>query len=446
MISNVPFGIKLHKREEIPNRCVFHIKGLHTSLVNGIRRELMASVHSVAMVAEPVENSTIHIHSNTSRLNNQFLALRLSLIPVNLPPPHEGHVEYGTNVFNRYEIRIDVTATEPGIRNVTTDDIEIYDKDTGSFLKRDIVKRIFPRDPNPACNQPIQIVPLRGPNGDRPGEEVKVRASLALNVGSVHNCFSPVCCATYQFKIDEAVANEALEKAIDEKGVRGTEREEGFRQAFMMTDAQRYIEKDDNGDPVGYQFVIESITDRDPVELFHDACMALYKRFVNVRKEINMLYKQQTQVESKGSASANRVDIVMDGDEYLFSFKNENHTLGTILQDQLLRDAFVKDNERIRDWFVGYRIPHPLTPEMVMKVHRKHLSFNELFEGYMIPALETLEETVVRVASSVRKDIVSHPLQSFVDGLTSSTSSSEIESSSPMVSTAAAAAAAGSSF
>jgi|EP01083_Nonionella_stella_P072734 DNA-directed RNA polymerase II subunit RPB11 len=43
-----------------------------------------------------------------------------------------------------------------------------------------------------------------------------------------------------------------------------------------------------------------------------------------------------------------------------FTFNKEDHTVGNLISQQLLRDSFVR--------FSGYRIPHPLVNKIEMKV------------------------------------------------------------------------------
>lgn len=408
-----PLRIEVVERNEDMKRCILHISGLPTTTMNAIRREILSSVPSIGMLAEPPEKSTIQIQTNTGRLNNQFLGLRLSLVPVHLPAPAPGQPTSGVE---RYEVRLDVTADEPGIRNVTTDDLEIFDKESGKPLPPDLVRRIFPRDPNPLCNEPILLVPLRGPNGERPGEAVKLRAGFIVGSGGVHSCFSPVCNATYKMKIDESLAERALGSAIDERKIRGTPREAGFRESFRLTEAQRFVERDPDGTPTMFQFILESVTSRDPVNIFFEGAIMLAKRYNDIRTDVANLVRNKKTLLEKGTASGVRTELVMDGDEYLFRFRNEDHTLGTTLQDQLIRDIQDKDPERMTQWFVGYRIPHPLTPEMVMRIHRPELTLDEVLDGFVIPALETLEESALRVAEVIRPEITEHPLQYLVSG------------------------------
>jgi DNA-directed RNA polymerase subunit L len=377
------------------------IEGAPTTLVNGIRREIISSVPTVAMVSEPQDKSTIEIQENTSRLNNQFLSLRMSLIPVHIPVPSVETYGHSKIVTDRYQIHLDIEAKKEDIE-VTTEHLKVFDKKIGTYISESDTKLVFPYEP-------IPIIPLKGPRGDTPGEKIKIIAGLAVGSGRDHACFSPTCCTTYQMSLDKDAINRALEKEVRDKGVKGTDRESGFRAAFEKTQALRYVDRDDNGDPKSFLFKIESIGQLNPVFIFQSGVKLLGQRMRDIKVELSTLYSSRHE-ETKTFKSP-RVTLIADNDEYLMTFKNEDHTLGIILQDMLLRIAKDKDPENYDKWFVGYRIPHPLTPEMVMRFHRKDLKMESLFEEYLIPCLEEIMiicKTIVENVSRIYK-IPRHP-------------------------------------
>ena len=389
------------------SRVMIGITDIPTSVANGIRREILSSVRTVAMVAEPPEKSTIRISENTSRLNNQFLALRISLIPVHIPPPTPTQ---GTDaiVTDRYEVRLDITADDGDI-DVTSNDLRVFDKKTATFLSPDMTRRIFPYDP-------IPIVPLRGPRGETPGECLRFTAGLSVGSGKDHACFSPVCCATYSMAVDSAAVKKAADAAVAEEGIAGTEREEGFRKAFENTTGLRYIKRDSNGDPVAFQFTIETIGQLDPLHIFREGAIALAKRARMIRAEMSSLYSQRGILTGDvKTVRSSRLELIVEGsepnDEFLIRFQDEDHTLGAILQDMVLRSAKQNDTENYDKWFVGYRIPHPLTPVMVMRFHREGLTLEDLFEGHLLPTLETVEDMFKDMSRQANEmgSIPSHP-------------------------------------
>lgn len=393
--------------EEDESRVTIGITGIPTTVANGIRREMLSNVRTVAMVAEPPEKATIRITDNTSRLNNQFLALRISLLPVHIPPPDPAQ---GTNalITERYEVRLDVTANDGDV-DVTTNDLRMFDKKTATFLSPDMTKRVFPY-------APIPIVPLRGPRGETPGETLRFTAGLSVGSGKDHACFSPTCCATYTMALDNDAVKRVTDEAVATEGIAGTDRETGFRQAFQNTTGLRYIQRDENNDPVAFQFAVETTGQLDPVHIFREGAIVLAQRLRSIRVEMATLYSQRGYLtgETKTIRSP-RLELIVEGtepnDEFLIRFQDEDHTLGSLLQDMVLRSAKQNDTKNYEKWFVGYRIPHPLTPVMVMRFHREALTLEELFEGHLLPTLETAEEILKDISRQVGNvgEIPPHP-------------------------------------
>lgn len=354
-------------------KAVIDIDAYPTPLVNSIRRSLLNHVRSVAMVAEPVKSSSIRIIKNTSRLNNQFLSLRMSLIPVCIPPPE---YDRETNVLDRYEIRISKQATEPGITNLTTDDIRVYDTKEKGFLPSKIVNQLFPREvvdhPGLTHNSnPFMIVPLKGPHGEKEGESVEIIAKLRIGVGGTHACFVPVCNSTYEIV---PINPDGPSATLDTMG---------------------------KGDNSRFRFVVESVTNRNPEVLFLEGIDEIIRKLVNTRTNIG------TAVRSKGKGP--NCEIHVDHSDIVLRFMNEDHTLGTLLQEYLLRKIKQDDPELLSDWFVGYRMPHPLTPEMVVRIRvpnkivdtDSNITMTTLANDWVLPAIINAENDLKEIGSAV---------------------------------------------
>ena len=67
------FSIEIHKLSE--EELVFDFRGYHVSFANAIRRILLAEIPSMA-----IEN--VELYNNTSVMHDEFLGLRLGLIPI----------------------------------------------------------------------------------------------------------------------------------------------------------------------------------------------------------------------------------------------------------------------------------------------------------------------------------------------------------------------------
>jgi DNA-directed RNA polymerase subunit L len=367
-------------------KAVIDLMAYPTPIVNAIRRSILNYVRSVAMIAEPASASSIRILKNTSRLNNQFLSLRISLLPVCIPPPeHGGEVD----VLDRYEIRITKQATEPGITNLTTNDIRVYDTKEKGFLPGSIVRQMFPNDrvDYPGIthtNNPFLIVPLKGPRGEKEGESVDIVAKLKIGVGSTHACFVPVCNSTYEIlPIDPESGTSSLDRA-------GKTSNSLFR------------------------FVVESVTTRNPEVIFLEGVDEMIRKLVSTRTNIG------TAVSAKGKGPA--CEIHVDSGEIVIRFMNEDHTLGVVLQDYLLQKIKTDDLDSINEWFVGYRMPHPLTPEMIVRIRvpEKHVNsdplvtMERLANDWILPSLvnaeNDLKEIGTAIASEIPEERKSHPL------------------------------------
>lgn len=368
-------------------KAVIDITAYPTTIVNSIRRSLLGLVRSVAMVAEPSKASSIRIIENTSRLNNQFLGLRISLIPVCLPPPVYGGE---LNVLDRYEVRIQKQATDPGIYNLTTDDIRVYDTQEKGFLPASIVQQMFPREKvdYPGlknASNPLLIVPLRGPIGEKEGEKINIVAKLKIGVGKSHSCFSPVCNSTYEIVPIDPDAPTATLDAVGK------------------------------GDNSRFRFVVETVTNRRPEILFLEAIDEMVRKLENVRMSI------ASAVKSGGKGVD--CEIHQDANDILFRFMNEDHTLGTVAQDYLIRKLTRDAPDVINEWFVGYRIPHPLTPEMIIRIHLPDslvnddpkVTLSQLVDDWILPSLITAETDLKEIGAGVVDDIPDehrhHPLE-----------------------------------
>jgi DNA-directed RNA polymerase subunit L len=367
----------------VAESATFDITGFSAAFVNTLRRKLMSDVRGVAMVAEPVEESTIEIKENHSRLNNQFLAHRISLIPVHIPPPPYGGE---SSVLERYEIRIEKSQDTPGETNVTTDDIMIYDKLTGGFLEKTILQKIFPRESLLSTggltlknvSNPIHILPLRGPRGDQPGESIKIRASLKVGTGAAHPCFSQVSAVSYE--------------------ISGPPESEGGTAADRFGKTMRSA----------YRFNIESLGVQTPEILFLQAADELIRHIIHIQTEFRT-------IERQGGGNSPFIETIIDGEEMLFKFKNEGYTLGMLLQDYLLQLIRERTPERFQDWFVGARIPHPLTPEMVMRINSRGMTnIGEMVNNWIMPALEMAKKDAEFVGREIIRQtgdaVKPHPL------------------------------------
>jgi DNA-directed RNA polymerase alpha subunit len=72
-------------KQEDEETLIFDVNNLSHSLLNAIRRLIISDVETIAFRTEYGKKSDIEIRANSSSLHNEFLANRISLVPIHIP-------------------------------------------------------------------------------------------------------------------------------------------------------------------------------------------------------------------------------------------------------------------------------------------------------------------------------------------------------------------------
>ena len=100
----------------------FNIDNFDCSFANAIRRIIVGEVPTIGFRTEYGRESDIKIRKNTSALHNEFLAHRLSLIPV-----HYNYTKFDDFDPNKYEFVLQKKNNTSKTIDVTTGDIVVKD-------------------------------------------------------------------------------------------------------------------------------------------------------------------------------------------------------------------------------------------------------------------------------------------------------------------------------
>ena len=192
----------------------FDVVDVDVSLVNAIRRAIIANVSTVAFSFDPNKsNNDIVIHTNTGALHNEFLGHRLSLVPI-----HLNKTEIESFDPRNYKFLLHKKNDGNQMMDVTSKDIDVLD-DTGNKNKT-LRDRFFP--PNPITGDHILLTRLK-PNlyESQHGDEINLEAFASKGSGSQHSRWCPVSKCCFHNIVDEDKANEVLngllEKTQDDK-------------------------------------------------------------------------------------------------------------------------------------------------------------------------------------------------------------------------------------
>lgn len=175
----------------------FDLIHIDTSIANAFRRIMISEVPLVAA-------ETVYVFNNTSVIQDEVLAHRIGLIPLQVDPDLLTWVDQQQDEKDRYTdentvvLSLDVKCTKNQHAPAgSTDPRELYNN--AHVYARDLKfeaqgrqielfknKPVGPSDPN------ILLAKLR------PGQEISLRAHCVLGVGSDHAKFSPVATASYR--------------------------------------------------------------------------------------------------------------------------------------------------------------------------------------------------------------------------------------------------------
>jgi DNA-directed RNA polymerase subunit L len=299
----------------------FKIENEDVALVNALRRIVLSEIPNVAFDA----SKDINIIVNTCSLHNEFIAHRLSLIPICL-----SEKEIESFEPDKYKFVLNVKNRSSSLLNVTTKDFDIYDKE-GKPFSREFVEKVFPK--NPETGEYILITKLKPNNLDNTkGDALHLEAHASLGIARNNACWSPVSLCTFFNNIDEARTN-------DKMGV--IERERTFL-------------KNKYGEPCSFTFLIESECRMRESYIFYKALDVLKNNLVQIVDNM----------ESYKTEFFNGINIIY--------VDNCTHTMGNFLQ-AMIYNMFVRSKSQPKlDWqYIGYYQPHPLENTIVFKIKTK---------------------------------------------------------------------------
>lgn len=284
-------------------------KDIKISLANAIRRTIISDIATYV-----IDEKHISFIENTSMLNNEFLAHRLTLIPIvsNLKDINYDNIIISCKKKNESE----------NMESVYVKDFECKDGETGEIINNDLIFKY----PN------ILFGKLR--NGNVLSFESKLTQNNSEYGGSF---FCPVSTCVYTFKIDTQKVKEMTD-----------ELNESEKRTFNLQNNERVYLRNDDGEPETYQFKLESIGFFEPVEIVKLGINALIIKLLNTKFELSNKNKES------------RIKLIDESDFFVFSIDHENETLGNLLSTYLTYDKNV--------YYSGYVIEHPLKHNIVLKI------------------------------------------------------------------------------
>jgi DNA-directed RNA polymerase subunit L len=341
------------------------INNADVSIINSIRRIILSEVPNIAFQFDPndLEHNDIHITKNTCALHNEFLAHRVSLVPLCFNENEINNFE-----TSQYKFVLKKQNNTYETIEVTTKDFDIFD-DKGQKFPETFKERILPK--NPVTKEYILLTKLK-PNlhddiSPPRGEAIDLECFPSVSNAMKHSRWSPVSCCSYGNTIDKDVAakkfDELVKKKEGEMGIslKKTEKDELLKR-FNTLDVLRCFKKNKYDEADTFDFKIQSECALRCSYLFFKGCKILIDKIEQFTS--NLSDKEASNVGvSKMPGVPNFFQVEV---------KKESFTLLNVLQSQIYNLCMreTAPNMNILE-YIGYYQPHPLDEVMVLKLKFK---------------------------------------------------------------------------
>lgn len=326
---------------------------------NSLRRTMITDVETIAFRADITETGTtsdVLITKNSTPLSNEMLAHRIGLIPIHVEKPLDWNPEE-----YKFSLKVVNDSSEP--LDVVAADIQVL-RSRGVEEEPILVPNIEFFHPDPVTHDTALLTVLKGKLASQEPEVLEFSAIATMGTGRENAAFMPVtsrCAYGYSRDDDPEVRKEIFTLWLNKhKKVNPTELESNptkkaeFEREFETMEVQRCYKKDERGEPYSFDFIVESVGVLSPTYIVARAIELLQAKVLR--------YASIDSGDLPDQVKVRPADAKMKG--FDFVFQKEDHTLGNLLQTWMEQNLM--DTEQIT--FVGYKVPHPLRDEMVLRV------------------------------------------------------------------------------
>ena len=344
---------------ESPEVIRFQMNPTLVGYANTLRRTMITDVETVAFRADINESgatSDVVITANSTPMSNEMLAHRIGLIPLHVTRPLEWNAEdysFSLNVVNNGTDPLDIVAS----------DIQVL-KNRGAEEEPLLVPSVQFFHPDRVTHDTSLLTVLKGRIGSQEPESLVFTARATVGTGRENAAFMPVTsrCA-YGYTRDTSPERKkeiftewlSRHKKVSPTELEANEVRKGeLEREFETMEVQRCYLMNEQGEPYSFDFIVESVGVLDPVYIV--------ARAIDVLQAKLLRYGSIDSGDLPDGLKIRPADARMKGFDFIF--QREDHTLGNLLQTWMEQNEV--DSGEIT--FVGYKVPHPLRDEMVLRV------------------------------------------------------------------------------
>ena len=395
------------------HKTTFELINTSVAFANSLRRSFSTLCPTITL-----DKENITIETNTTPLHNEFLIHRLELLPIysdgvvskdvfRLKTSY--NIEEGKRTWNFVDISkvpkflIDTTKSDTvltknsnmnNMADITTDSFIIKNGTTSlsnsEFFKKDI-----------HTNDPILINCLKiNPKGDGYRDALKLSGIPVPSIGITNTRNDPTGTVQYKFKLDtddviENVWDKKLTYLKQEREINGlnlyTDKEiETLRKTYDLLDKDRVYKKDDTGKAFHFEFGVESIGFLSSNRIIYDSVKHLELLIDDI---INSISFKKTSIGTFSLTKnySKKIEISKFKNSNINSgcsiiIKNENHTLGNLIQDKLREKFLVRGGKGDVSRYLklaNYRMDHPTIEEIELMLSVKENMTTTIMDGFI---------------------------------------------------------------
>jgi len=309
----------------------FTITGLNVSLINALRRILIAEIPTIVFRTSPYEKNEATFHVNTTRLNNEILKQRLSCIPIHITD------NLSLEELAEYEVEIHKKNEGSNVEMVTTEDFSI--KHQAKHLSSNAIQKIFP--PDALTEDYILFARLRPKiSEDVIGEELHITAKFSIGVAAENSAFNVVSTCAYAMTPDKTQQYDAWAKREKElRSNKYSKEDMGMaHKNWLLHDGKRIVVSN------SFDFCLETIGVFKNRDLMKKATEIINAKLLNIKTG---LADQQIKIARSATTLENSFDIIL---------KNEGYTIGKIIESILYEKYYEGDRSLS---YLGFIKKHP---------------------------------------------------------------------------------------
>lgn len=334
----------------------------HVTYANTLRRAIIANVETVAFNADMTEAGTtsdVIIEKNDTPMTNEMLADRVGLLPLHVTQPLTWNPD-------KYLFSLDVTNTSEGLRDVVAADFVVKEVVEGEDEPRAVDSATF-FVPDKVTRDTCLLAVLKPQGVGQPdGETVRLKARATVGNGRKHARYIPVsqCTYTYTRDTDPARMKASYEnwlvkyKKINPKELEeGGDRSAALQREFNTMEAARCYIVDERGEPISFDFFVESVGVLGVPYIVQRAC--------DVVEGMCLRYSNIGTGDVPDDVTIQPADASILG--FDFVMKGHDHTFGNLIQTWIVEELITRAKDG-RVTFAGYKVPHPLRDEMVLRI------------------------------------------------------------------------------